>query len=153
MTLGRFVQRMNTLADRLENNTATLKKQVGQAVVRRAVRLTPVDEGDARSNWQAKFGSPPQGVRPAFVPGSKLGRGEKANEAFTNAAYSARMISTPQPIAFAQTLYIVNNVRYISELNDGSSRQQAAGFVERAVDAGRRRARKGITLRRKVNFR
>lgn len=153
MSLSRLNRRFRTLADRLENNTATLSKQVGLAIIKSVVRNTPVDEAVARSNWRLRYGRrPSRTVAPAFAPGMKLGRQERTNEAFVVAAARGRLRATPVNRAARQTLFIINPVKYLPLLNAGSSKQQAAGFVERGANVGRRRAKKGITLKRKVNF-
>lgn len=74
-------------------------------------RTTPVDTGNARANWVPSVGSPaPRGDRAAgtaAVMAYQLGQG---------------------------ALYVSNGVPYITYLNNGSSRQAPALFVEAAVD-------------------
>lgn len=154
-SIGRFNQRMRTLGDRAVHNTGTLMKQSAFAAARSLVRNTPVDEGVARSNWRVGIGRRPRGVIRAFAPGQNLGRGEKANESAALESMRSRLASANSERLVRQTLYLVNNTPYIASLNDGRtpSRQARLGFIERGVDIGRKRARRGITLRRKVNFR
>ena len=152
-SIGRFNQRMRTLADRAEHNTGTLMKQAGFAALRSVLRNTPVDEGVARSNWRVGIGRRPRGVIRAYAPGSNLGRQEKANEGAALQTARSRLAAADPVKLSRQTLFIRNNTPYLPALNNGSSRQSPAGFVERGVDIGRRRARRGITLKRKVNFR
>lgn len=85
------------------------------------VNNTPVDTGRARANWIPTLNSP-------------------AN--FTNLALSPIGIETVlNSFKTADTILLTNNLPYIQKLNDGSSTQQPAGFVERAVQRGKLAAR------------
>jgi hypothetical protein len=55
-----------------------------------------------------------------------------ASEALFQGEHQLRLKKPGMPI------YITNNAPYIRALNDGSSMQEPAGFVERAVLIGRR---------------
>jgi hypothetical protein len=121
---------MGKLADLIVKNVDVGFKATAIAVDQTVVIATPVDTGRARSNWRVQSGEPNTAVRPAFVAGkdgSTLGEN-------TNAA-----ISEGKAIIAADrtgTIYISNNLPYIGPLNDGSSAQAPAGFVERAVQSG-----------------
>lgn len=99
---------------------------------------TPVDTGEARSNWQVSLGAPVNSVIPAYTPYPKFshgnGRGiaETANAAAAKAAARA-VIVLRQP---GQTVYLQNSVEHIQLLNAGSSQQAPAMFVELGVAAG-----------------
>lgn len=80
---------------------------------------TPVDTGRARWGWylSVKVPStevPPEGKYKTPQIAEKL---QAVNENFT----------------VKDTLFLTNNVPYIKRLNDGSSKQQPARFVERAA--------------------
>ena len=82
---------------------------------------TPVQTGYARSNWLVNIGGPAAGT-----VGSRA---------------SVRGVSSPVVALAGYTLrhgnvYITNNVSYIVGLNDGTSRQAPAAFVQRAIDRG-----------------
>lgn len=101
---------------------------------------TPVDTGRARSNWIVSLGSPVRDERPPFFEGSKGSTGAQ------NAQVAIQEGSdTIQGRQLGQDIWISNNVKYIGKLNEGSSAQAPAGFVEaairRAVDAGIRAVR------------
>jgi hypothetical protein len=49
-------------------------------------------------------------------------------------------------------IWISNNVSYIGELNNGSSQQAAAHFVERAVQAGQQHLKRFFIFRLKRRF-
>lgn len=125
---GQKIRRAGLLALNLSH------RLIGKAVIaidQALVFQTPVDTGLARSNWQTGVG---------FIPSSPVAnRGAGAVVAEARAA--ARQFeqgNRREPGSGPDTIYIVNNLDYISELNRGSSRQAAASFVERAVEAGAR---------------
>ena len=76
------------------------------------VESTPIDTGLAKASWGIGVGAPYEGV----------GSGPSTVSAL--AGYR----SENGPI------HITNNLRYIQRLNDGSSQQAPAGFVQIAID-------------------
>lgn len=84
----------------------------------RLAQLTPVDTGRARSNWLPSLNSPDVRI---VEPGQKPDAGPILN------SYN-----------IGDTIYMTNNVPYIQRLNDGWSKQSPAGFVEDAIEAGKR---------------
>lgn len=127
-----FSRRMQVVGDRIVRNTNQSVRRVALAVDQALVMGTPVDKGIARSNWRVGLGQAPEGTLPAYAPGEKLGIGESAN-ASAAMAHAQEMISRRQP---GQDIYIVNNVHYIGKLNEGSSAQAPANFVEQAIQVG-----------------
>ena len=114
------------------------------------IRSTPVDKGVARSNWQVATGASPASVRPAFAVGRHLGIGETRNAAAAIAAAYARIDNAPSAgflqgfmnagiaeAAGGTSFYVSNPVYYIEALDRGHSKQQAAGWVRRAIDHAR----------------
>lgn len=93
------------------------------------VTSTPVDTGRARSNWIVSSG-PSTRIIDAYAPGeSGSTRGQNTRAAQAQA--KAFLESTD-----ATVIYISNNLEYIRFLNEGSSAQAPAGFIEAAVQAG-----------------
>lgn len=141
-TLRQFARRIRQLGRRVERNGPEIARRVALAVDQVVVLSTPVDEGRARSNWQVNIGSPARGTRPPFFPG----RGGS-----TGAQNSAQAIFEAQSrIAGFQgegTIHITNNLDYIGDLNDGSSAQAPAGFVQDAVLTGVNTVRGARVLR------
>ncbi len=131
-SLGQFSRRIQVLGDRIEKNANLVKRKVALAVDQAVVLGTPVDTGNARSNWLVSLSQPRQDQISPYAPGNKLGRGERANaqNAINQGASVVGVARTGQDI------YIVNNVDYIGDLNQGSSRQAPANFVEMAVLSG-----------------
>ena len=77
---------------------------------------TPVDTGRARWGWFVTVRSPSSEIPP-------------------EGQYSVPDVTSRANVSVSAdvTSYITNNVPYIVELNDGSSKQQPARFVERAA--------------------
>jgi hypothetical protein len=86
---------------------------------------TPVDTGWARANWIPKIGgdptTTPTGTREA------VGSAENAVQSGLSSLLNYKM--------FAGPVYITNNVPYILNLNDGTSKQAPTGFVQAAITA------------------
>jgi len=86
------------------------------------VMTTPVDTGRARSNWIATIGSPSNATRAAGSASAAI--------------RSAKQVFAPKSIPKeGATLYITNNLDYVVFLNQGSSKQAPAHFVEAAIDS------------------
>ena len=86
---------------------------------------TPVDTGWARANWFANIG--------AGVPGSSPNPGEGTGVAGAVAEREARLGGIVGYKLASGPVFISNNVPYILRLNEGSSKQAPAGFVQRAI--------------------
>lgn len=127
---------LDQTVNNIDENTARLVKKVYIEIGDTLINDTPVDSGKARSNWQGTVDAPATGVIPPYAPGSKLGKGETANAQAAQAQIrSARSLFR---LGRNRALFLTNNVPYIGLLNDGSSTQTAANFVEKAVQRGQR---------------
>lgn len=100
---------------------------------------TPVDVGQARSNWRISVGRPLTGRikayspymsrhRPPYGPGGS--KGESANLSAVVNQGRTRLASYK-----TGSIYISNALPYIGPLDRGHSKQTTAGFVARAVYA------------------
>lgn len=87
---------------------------------------TPVDTGRARTNWIFSIGKPSSEVITANLDKTGIIGLTKA-QATMQSNYKT-----------GYTIHISNNLPYISRLNEGSSKQAPAGFVEKAIDTARR---------------
>ncbi len=125
----RFNQKMFGLSNRVVEDANTIVKEVARKAVEELISITPVDTGRAVSNWRVGLNYQPRGEIEPFA------RGEKGSTAHANrsAALSAAL-SHVNSRTTGQTIYIVNNLRYITFLNQGWSDQAPAGYVDRAVD-------------------
>ena len=125
---GSLAKKMRKASVAVSRNADKLVVQVAETVLTNVVSDTPVDKGDARSNWQVNLNSPATGTRSAFVPG------KKGSTALDNIIASVEMGS--QKLAAYQSgqeIHITNNLDYIGDLNNGSSKQAPPGFVQEAV--------------------
>jgi hypothetical protein len=90
-------------------------------------RHTPVDTGWARANWVPEIGQRPPETEFA-------GDKPSPEEVSQQAAISERKKSEIFSYRLNQgDIFISNNAPYIGKLNAGSSRQEPAGFVQRAI--------------------
>ena len=85
----------------------------------RIVQLTPVDTGRAKAGWQVGVNTMPPGSDPG--PVAKGGK-----------APAPKPINIPN-IQSGDTLWLVNNVQYITVLEDGHSQQAPAGMVKTTI--------------------
>ena len=72
------------------------------------VARTPVDTGRARGNWQSSLNTPSLQIDP------------------TGEGYQATIAS----VKLGDSVFFINNLPYIEELEDGSSDQAPAGMVK-----------------------
>lgn len=142
-TLAQFARRMRQLGRNVEENAPRATRRVALAVLQTVVTSTPVDTGRARSNWVvSSSGVPRRSERDAFSPGEGGSTAEQNSEVAISVGgqeidrYRGQVGIT-----------ISNNLPYIEALNDGSSAQAPAGFVETAVQVGRSVARRQRVLR------
>lgn len=100
-------------------------------VVLQGVTLkTPKDKGEATSNWILGIGSPSAERRKPYVEGSK---GSTAAQNITAAQQAGLAVIAQYPNNSLPDLWIVNNTPQIVPLNDGSSLQTPAKFVEQSI--------------------
>jgi len=130
--LNDFPRRMSRRAKNVITNADALVRRCALATDAAVVLATPVDTGRARANWQVEINSPSVSTT-------------------TNTSKSGRESINAGKVAIAQykggtpnaAIYITNNLPYIGKLNDGSSAQAPAGFVERGVMIGVRAVHTG----------
>lgn len=128
--LGQFAKNIRQRAVTVERNVNEAVRKVALVVDRELVLSTPVDTGRARSNWLVNVGSPNTDKIEPYV------KGEGGSSATANVqAALAQAESAVQKRKPQQDIYISNNLPYIGKLNEGSSAQAPAQFVETAVQA------------------
>lgn len=91
---------------------------------------TPVDTGWARANWIPVIGTPSRASTPRPTD-EGAARGQAAQVAAQSQSAVAGIAASYRLNQGKVT--IANNVPYIVRLNEGSSRQAPAGFVQAAV--------------------
>ena len=103
---------------------------------RSVVDNTPVDRGTARSNWLVSKDAPVEFSILPYAPGRKLGRSERANY-IAAIAQGKQVTAAFKIVKDVESVFITNNVDYIQDLNDGSSKQNTRpiNFLERARTA------------------
>ena len=126
-----FARRMREMGGNVERNADRLVKQTALAVDQSVVLASPVDTGRFRSNWRVGLGAPVEGGIEAHSPG-KDGSTEGAN---TQGALGRAQAEIAQRRT-GQAIWISNTLPYGPRLNNGSSSQAPAGFVEAAVRDG-----------------
>lgn len=107
------------LASAVQREIVTVTLNIRNMLIEDPPEGTPIDTGFASNNWWFNEGGPANSPE---VP---------------TAGGSARIAQDTQTISNltinGQPLHITNNAQYIGLLNDGSSTQTPAGFVERAI--------------------
>ncbi len=112
------------LAKAIEEFSGDLLKSAAVGVAAQVISSTPVDTGQARSNWLASVNAPRLDTR------GPVSRNPAAIVAEVTAIYRS---AGPD-----DTLYLSNNLDYIGALNANppKSTQARAGFIRRAVIQG-----------------
>lgn len=120
--LKTFARRIRERAQEIEVNTDKITATLATTINQSVVLATPVDTGHARANWQVGIGASPLA--------------ERDEEDQGGAETIRRNNGVIQRRKTGQTIYLVNNVEYIVDLNNGSSAQAPANFVALAISAG-----------------
>ncbi len=132
-SLSQFSTRIGQIAATIPEEADKTVRRAALAADQAVVMATPVDTGRARSNWIAGLDAPAGEARTAYAPGKEGSTSgpntqaalDQASEAI--AGYDGEVNSE---------VHLTNNLPYIGVLNDGSSAQAPAGFVQSAVQAG-----------------
>lgn len=119
------------IIEALEGVTEDLVRRAATNITGELISNTPVDTGWARANWVPSLGTPftgnsePQSRRP------------RASQVAQAAARQSTGLSEVLAYTLAvDRVFISNNVPYIQLLNDGSSAQAPAMFVQDAIRTG-----------------
>jgi len=137
---NQFAKRMAKLAFNIEANSSETVQKAALAIDAQVVISTPVDTNRARSNWLVGINGPITEETDDFPKGKKGSGGAAATRAAKEKG--KRQILKHKP---GQSIYISNNVKYINDLNRGTSIQAPAMFVQMGVLAGVK-AVKGVKL-------
>lgn len=130
---------LNDLATRLRQRAKDLPEKVNRlavkvttTIVNDLAHVTPVDTSQAISNWQVGIGEAPGGnISPHFPGRHGSTYGPSSQQTIEEAL---AILKGKRP---GQVIYLSNGLLYITRLNEGSSAQAPAGFVERGVLLGR----------------
>ncbi len=117
---------MRARAKGLDEFASELAKAGVDAMLEESVEITPVDESTALSNWQVSLGAPPPSAIRAHVLGRRGStRGASAEKTLADGRNELQYKKPGQSIFFS------NLTPYIGDLDKGTSRQFAGGFVPR----------------------
>lgn len=122
-------KKMERLSRAIPVNVKRGLKETVLVIDQALVTSTPVDTGRARANWIVGTG-PSTAAIDAYFPG------KGGATAAANAEAALQQARDFLDGADVSVIYISNNLEYIQYLNEGSSAQAPAGFIEAAVDAG-----------------
>lgn len=114
-----FAKRIEKVSLKIEGNAEKGVRKAVLAIDNALVNTTPVDTGRAKSNWLPNLDGPAEGT---VGVGGALGKTAGVVGRFDIDVNSA--------------IHLTNNLPYIAKLDRGSSEQQPAGFVRRAILAG-----------------
>ena len=114
-----FASDVSKWTAKTEAKIETAIRKIALDVFSEVILMTPVDTGRARGNWQVSIGT---------IPGGTLELDDKAGTA-TIGKVQAETLG----LKAGQTIYLVNNLEYISALEFGHSKQAPAGMVRLTV--------------------
>lgn len=124
-------RQIRIIAGSLKGHTKNTVQRLSLEVTANLIEDTPVDTGWARANWIPSIGSP------AFS-----GEDRNSNEVSAGSAKQQAGIAVLAGYSLSMgPVFVSTGVPYMSQLNDGSSTQAPAGFVQ----AGIRRAIKEVS--------
>lgn len=129
--LLKLATRLEKLAKKVEVSASNTAVKAATSILTQLSVLTPVDTSQALSSWVVSLGSPSGLKRTPFVHGKRGSSANASAKAMLRVGYDTLKTKVP-----GQPIYITNNQDYIVDLNNGSSTQQPAGFIQRAVVAG-----------------
>lgn len=131
LRIFQFNAELQAFADKIEQDLGNVVVDTATELFGEIVAGTPVDTGRARSSWNISAGTPdlktnPEGSYPEY---------HDENAAFQLAASQAENLLAPLRESGAQIepIYITNALNYISDLEDGTSKQAPVGMVEIAL--------------------
>lgn len=110
----------------LEKEVARFITDATLEVTTNLIETTPVDTGFARSSWVPTIGRPID--TSSLVATPDIGEVAAQQNGGIAALLSYELKDGP--------VFVANAAPYIERLNDGSSTQQPAGFVEAAINKG-----------------
>lgn len=141
--MANFMSRMEKVGDVLLLNVSSTIRKAGMAAAATVVRHTPVKTGLARINWRVSIGK--FSTNKVEAPDTD-NRNTNAQVASTKALIDASNVLKNWKVGRGN-IYILNPVHYISDLDEGSSRQARGGMTKFAIAAARDILRSGRLLR------
>jgi hypothetical protein len=128
LKLERLCSDLPVQIDRSPNDLA---REVVHVIAADVIAHTPVDTTEHASNWQPGVGAAPNFGLPPIYPGEQ---GSTAPQSRREAlAHVDRGLKDKDP---GVPFYLTNVAPAIEDLNNGTSKQEPAGMVQRAVRKG-----------------
>ena len=118
-SLKNFARRIQRRARQVETGASQALRATALVINQTVILATPVDTGHARANWQVGIDTPIQE--------------EIDEEDQGGSATIGRNAGVIRGATIKKTIILSNNVPYIHKLNEGSSSQAPAQFVQLAV--------------------
>ena len=119
---------IRTIIQALEETAEKVVIRLGLNITANLIEDTPVDVGWARANWVPTIGASRESPETSQPSDAQV-----ATQLARQAAGQAGLLSYKLPRG---AIFISNNVPYIGRLNDGSSTQAPAGFIQASIRRG-----------------
>lgn len=113
---AQFMAAIDAFVDKAHGNTDLVVKGLGIRILARLVRMSPVDTGRFRGNWQVAFDAPADGALETY---DKSGSQTLASGSLIMERFKVGV----------RDIYFTNNLPYAYELEFGSSQQAPEGMV------------------------
>ncbi|EMK1731255.1 HK97 gp10 family phage protein [Salmonella enterica] len=113
---AQFMAAIDAFVAKANGNTALVVKGLGIRILARLVRMSPVDTGRFRGNWQVAFDAPPAALLERFD--------KQGNETLKNGSLVLEQFKVG-----TRDVYFTNNLPYAWELEFGSSQQAPNGMI------------------------
>ena len=127
---------LSAVAGRNKKLGLAILEEINKAIVEMVARIdsgvviaNPVDTGRSRSNWIISLNNPTS----ELITGEE--QGDSASPIGPEQALSQGQ-NTLKSRKGGDTIYLQNNTSYIEQLNNGSSAQAPANFVQKAIMEG-----------------
>jgi hypothetical protein len=120
-SLKSFTIKMDKLSVKLGTSVEKVKRATAIAVHQTITVATPVKTGRAKNNWNAELNRPNR---------TKI-LGEVFDKSGQIAVTKAKAVINQSNDA--DSIWISNNLDYIVDLNNGSSKKAPAGFVQKGI--------------------
>jgi hypothetical protein len=142
VTFEQLPERLRQIGREYEAGASVVVQLAAQTADQGLVESTPIDTGEAVSNWVGTLNAPFGGVIPAFAPAPKGSGGAGVRSINQHAARAqAQAVIRTFDVRRHKAIFLTNNARHIAELNRGHSGQAPAGFVQTAVQVAILRVR------------
>lgn len=126
-----FEQQMEKIIKDREEKALNIFRAIALQLFDRVIRRTPVDTGRARANWNAAIDNPDMSTTDATPDegsGATAPAASRASNEANRKAQSKALVAD-----LGDTLYLTNNLPYISALEYGYSNQAPRGMVRVTV--------------------